>query len=95
MQIDPFKPKLKPPGTTPLKLECHTLHSTFAFKFSWRRYTKGKTQSEQAVAAEEVRLERQTMLASFAGELEPVWAALGEAASALVGKCRLTPWNPR
>ena len=39
VQIDPMKPKLKPPGTNCLKLECDILLSTSAFKFYLRRYT--------------------------------------------------------
>ena len=40
MQVDPFKLKLKPPGTKRLKLNCDILLSTFAFKFILRRYTE-------------------------------------------------------
>jgi len=39
-QIDPIKPKLKPPGTKRLKLEYDGLLSNSAFKFNLRRYTK-------------------------------------------------------
>jgi hypothetical protein len=39
VQVDPFKPKLKPPGTMRLKLYSDALLSTFAFKFGLRRYT--------------------------------------------------------
>jgi len=38
VQIDPIKPKLKPPGTKRLKLNCDELLSTSAFKFNLRRY---------------------------------------------------------
>ena len=34
-----MKPKLKPPGTRLLKLECDMMLSTSAFKFNVRRYT--------------------------------------------------------
>ena len=34
-----MKPKLKPPGTKRLKLNCDILLSTSAFKFNLRRYT--------------------------------------------------------
>jgi len=37
VQVDPIKPKLKPPGTKRLKLKCDMLLSTFAFKFNLRR----------------------------------------------------------
>ena len=36
-----MKPKLKPPGTERLKLTCDKLLSTYAFRFSLRRYTVG------------------------------------------------------
>ena len=38
MQVDPIKPKSKPPGTKRLKLKCDILLSTSAFKFNLRRY---------------------------------------------------------
>jgi len=38
VQVDPMKPKLKPPGTKRLKLKCDILLSTLAFKFNLRRY---------------------------------------------------------
>ena len=39
VQVDPMKPKLKPPGTNRLKLKCDILLSTSAFKVNLRRYT--------------------------------------------------------
>ena len=39
VQVDPMKPKLKPPDTKPLKLKCNILLSTPAFKFNLRRYS--------------------------------------------------------
>jgi hypothetical protein len=39
VQVDPIKPKLKPPGTNHLKLKCDILLSTFALKFKLRRYS--------------------------------------------------------
>jgi len=41
VQVDPFKTKLKPPGTKRLKLNCDILLSTSASKYNLRRYTKG------------------------------------------------------
>ena len=38
MQVDPIKPKFKPPETKPLKLTSDILLSNFAFKFNLRRY---------------------------------------------------------
>ena len=39
VQVDPIKPRLKPPGSKRLKLNCDALLSTSAFKFTLRRYT--------------------------------------------------------
>jgi hypothetical protein len=39
VQVDPIKPTLKAPGTKRLKLKCHKLLSSFAFKFNLRRYS--------------------------------------------------------
>ena len=38
MQAGPIKPKLKPPGTKRLILNCDVLLPTSAFKFNLRRY---------------------------------------------------------
>jgi len=38
VQVDPIKPKLKPPGTKRLKLTCDILLSTSAFRLNLRRY---------------------------------------------------------
>jgi hypothetical protein len=38
VQVDPIKPKLKPPGFKRLKLNCDTRLSTSAFNFKLRRY---------------------------------------------------------
>jgi hypothetical protein len=40
VQVDPVKPKLKPPGSERSKLEYDTLPSKFAFNFNLRRYKK-------------------------------------------------------
>jgi hypothetical protein len=40
VQVDPIKPKLKPPGTKHLRLKCDEVLSSFAFNFNLRRYTK-------------------------------------------------------
>jgi hypothetical protein len=42
VQVDPIKPKLKPPGTKRLKLEHDVPLSNFAFKFNLRRYTSAQ-----------------------------------------------------
>jgi hypothetical protein len=38
VQVDPMKPKLKPPGTKRLKLNCEIMFSISAFKYNLRRY---------------------------------------------------------
>ena len=43
VQVEPIKPKLKPPGTKRLKLKCVILLSTSAFKFNLRRYISMST----------------------------------------------------
>jgi len=40
VQVDPIKPKLKPPGTKRLKLNCDILLSTCALKSNMRHYSK-------------------------------------------------------
>jgi len=38
VQVDPIKPKLKPPGTKRLKLKCDESLSNLAFNFNLRRF---------------------------------------------------------
>ena len=57
MQVDPIKPKLRPPGTKRWKANCDVLLSTSAFKFNLRRYNKDwckkrTRENEEAAAAE-------------------------------------------
>jgi hypothetical protein len=40
VQVDPVEPKLKPPGTKHLKLNCDILLSNSAFKFHLCRYSE-------------------------------------------------------
>ena len=40
MQLEPFKPTLKAPGTYLLKLKYDEVFPGFAFNFNLRRYTK-------------------------------------------------------
>ena len=46
MQVDPMKPKLKPPGNKQLKLKCDVPLSNFAFKFNLRRYNQAVMRGE-------------------------------------------------
>jgi hypothetical protein len=43
VQVDPIKPKLKPPGAKRLKLECDKPLSKLGFKFNLRRYKVAAT----------------------------------------------------
>ena len=43
VQVDPIKPKLKPPGTKRLKLEHEEVHSDCALRFNLHRYTAATT----------------------------------------------------
>jgi hypothetical protein len=43
VQVDPMKPKLKPPGTKRSKLKCDMLLSTSAFNFNLHHYSQGRT----------------------------------------------------
>ena len=45
MQVDPIKPKFKPPGITRLKHKSDQPLSSFGFEFKLRRYTMGTTES--------------------------------------------------
>ena len=51
VQVDPVKPKWKPPGTKRLKLKCDILLSNFAFKFNLRRYTMARTSTSVTTVA--------------------------------------------
>ena len=42
VEVDPIKPKLKPPVTKRLKVNCVVLLPTSAFKFDLRRYSTGR-----------------------------------------------------
>ena len=53
MQVEPFKPKLKPPGAKRLKLKCDILLSTSAFNFNLRRYNEVTAIADAADAATE------------------------------------------
>ena len=43
MQVDPIKPKLKPPGNKRLKLQYDAPPSKIAFNFNLHRYTSAVT----------------------------------------------------
>jgi hypothetical protein len=50
VQVDPIKPKLKPPGTERLKLKCDTLLSNCAFIFNLRRYNAATKKADELLA---------------------------------------------
>ena len=52
VQVEPMKPKLKPPETMRLEPECENVLSHFAFKFNFRRYQYTKVPC-RAVASRE------------------------------------------
>jgi hypothetical protein len=53
VQVDPIKPKLKPPCTKPLILKWDELLPTSAFKFNMSRYTAVGAADPNAVTTEE------------------------------------------
>jgi hypothetical protein len=63
-----MKPKLKPPGTKRLKLNCDILLSTSAFKFNLRRYSWGMRQDP---------LTHKAMIEAFRGCAHPFINPIG------------------
>jgi len=51
VQVDSIKPMLNLPGTEHLKLKRDVLLSSFAFKFTLRRYTEAQQAALRAAAA--------------------------------------------
>jgi len=51
VQVDPIKPKLKPPGAKRLKLECDEPLSKLGFKFNLRRYSWDSRMDTSSAAA--------------------------------------------
>ena len=49
VQVDPFKPTLKAPGTERLKLKHDEPLSDFAFNFKLRRYTEDMERSSSEI----------------------------------------------
>jgi hypothetical protein len=93
VQVDPIKPTLKAPGTKRLKLKCDDLLLNFGFKFKLRRYTLATTYGAAAqrpsnlAGGPDARLpHRDPTQLRFDAPVEAVNA---------VGRCRLTPSNPR
>ena len=56
MQIDPIKPKLKPPGSKSLALHFDVLLSTSAFKFNLCRYITGSYTVARGCGAAELHV---------------------------------------
>jgi hypothetical protein len=93
VQVDPFKPKLKAPGTKRLKLNCVDLLINFGFKCDLRRYIK-VTELEAEVcelgkslaAAEATKSELRTSLAAAEANAaiaaEEAWSEVIEAKAA-------------
>ena len=96
MQIDPIKPMLKPPGTKHLKLKCDILHSTFAFNFYLRRYSKGARGEgggggDSAAAAAAAAAARKSGGGGAAGSKSAANPAPGLAAAARAAAARKNP----
>jgi len=69
VQVDPIKPMSKAPGTKRLKLEFDELLSSFALKFSLRRYTLGSDAYGSMRALEELRLQE---ILGRAAQVDPI-----------------------
>jgi hypothetical protein len=54
VQVDPIKTKLKPPGSTRLKVKRDVPHSIFAFKFKLRRYTKAYYEDDKFIVIPDI-----------------------------------------
>jgi len=86
VQLDPIKPKLKPPGTKRLKLEYDGMLSDFGFKSNLRRYIKGAELTSK-VAALEASLAAATAAAKAKREeYETAKAGADEVAVELTGR---------
>jgi len=107
VQLDPIKPKLKPPGTKRLKLAYDGLLSNFAFKFNLRRYTKDTLDMEKklnetvkAIPMSEFRRALENLQDAARKKLASravFWnytLAKSPLETHLVGRCRLTLSNP-
>jgi len=107
VQIDPIKPKLKPPGTNCLKLKFDILLSTSAFKSDLRRYSKDyynhtavdmkQFEKDWVRALEKTRftnfVEREAVRAAGEDDLPPPKPG-SELNEIKIGRCRLTLSNP-
>ena len=83
MQVDSIKPKLKPPGTKRLKLNCETLLSTSAFNFNLRRYNKA---SVAAVDNADIIAAAAAVSAGAKAAIPPPPTSLAEAATTAIGQ---------
>jgi len=85
VQVDPIKPKLKPPGTNCLTLKCDKLLSTSAFKFNLRRYNLASraspVRSRAAALAHAVKQQQRSQAASSSTSASAA-ASLGATATA-------------
>jgi hypothetical protein len=83
VQVDSIKPKLKPPGTKRLKLNCETLLSTSAFNFNLRRYNKA---SVAAVDNADIIAAAAAVSAGAKAAIPPPPTSLAEAATTAIGQ---------
>jgi hypothetical protein len=75
VQVDPFKPTLKPPATKRLKLKYEEPLSSYGFKFDLRRYIEALPSAVSGDVPELLGAGRQGLtLVHFSAQLERfVW----------------------
>jgi hypothetical protein len=90
VQIYPIEPISKAPGIHPLTLKRDEPLLTCAFKFDLRCYTE-----EIEAAAARASDVADAVAAAESAATDNDDAAAEASAAALVGRCRITPSNPR
>ena len=65
VQVDPVKPKLKPPGTKRLKLKGDVLFSSVAFKYDLRRYATEEAAAQAGTSTRPLLRSTQAVLFSL------------------------------
>jgi len=100
VQVDPIKPKLKPPGTKLLKLKSDILVSTAAFKINLRRYIqellqRGKKRQDEGEGLSAAEREADGDKIKGLGLHKELQGRGSGRPEVMVGRCRLTLSNPR
>ena len=70
MQVDPIKPKLKPPGTKRLNLNCDVLLSTYSFNLNLRRYIEYAAMFRELCTG----YRQELTLVHFSAQPKPFWS---------------------